>query len=56
MTVFGWIYLVLTILGAMVQINEIGKPRKALTQQEVAAKLLFTGLLFWGLYAWGISG
>jgi hypothetical protein len=55
MTVFGWIYLVLTILGAFNTITEIGKPRKPVSQSEAAVKLLTSGLLFWALYAWGLQ-
>lgn len=54
MTLFGWIYLVLTVIGALVKINEIGKPRKPVTQIDAMVLLLVSGLMFWGLYAWGI--
>lgn len=55
MTTFGWIYLALTILGAINLISEIGKPRKPVTPAEATAKLLISGLLFWGLYTWGLQ-
>lgn len=54
MTIFGWIYLLLTILAGVVTVNEIGNPRKPITPAEAASKLLFTGLLFWALYVWGL--
>lgn len=53
MTIFGGFYLILTILGSMIKINEIGKPRKPVTQADATAVILVSGLLFWGLYAWG---
>lgn len=55
MNIFGWVYLVLTVLGGISVINEIGKPRKPISQTEAAAKLLFSGLAFWALYAWGLT-
>jgi hypothetical protein len=54
MTVFGWFYLLLTIIGGLMKISEIGKPRKPVTQGDAMAVILMTGLLFWGLYAWGL--
>lgn len=54
MTVFGWIYLVLSIIGGVVGIHEIGKPREPRTAANVSANILVSGLLFWGLYVWGI--
>lgn len=54
MTVFGFIYVILTVLGGISAINEIGKPRKPVTAAEVSAKLLFSGLALWGLWVWGL--
>lgn len=54
MTLFGWIYLVLTVFGALSYISEIGQPRKPLTSADVSLRLIISGLLFWGLYVWGI--
>lgn len=55
MTLFGWIYLVLMIIGSLQVINEIGKARKPLTSADAATKLLVGWLIFWALYAWGIN-
>ena len=55
MTLFGWFYLVLTVLGALIKINDIGKPRGPVTQADAMGLLIVTGLLFWGLYAWGLQ-
>lgn len=54
MTLFGWFYLFFTILGSMIVINEIGKPRSPRTSKEVAFQLLISGLSFWGLFVWGL--
>lgn len=54
MTIFGWFYLILTVIGGLIKINEIGKPRKPVTQGEALVVVLTTGLLFWGLYVWGL--
>lgn len=55
MTIFGWIYLILTVLGSIYTIGRIGKPRSPVTPPEATLALLFSGLLFWGLYVWGLA-
>lgn len=54
MTLFGWVYLVFTIIGSIIIIHEIGKPREPRTAVDASVTLLISGLLFWGLYVWGI--
>lgn len=54
MTPFGIIYVILTVLGGISSINEIGKLRKPVTAAEVSAKLLISGLTLWGLWVWGL--
>jgi hypothetical protein len=54
MNLFGWIYLILSVIGAFVGISEIGEPREPRTAASVSFSILFSGLLFWGLYVWGI--
>lgn len=55
MTIFGWLYLVLIALGAMIKINEVGKPRKPVTSGEAALYVLISSLMTWALYAWGLK-
>lgn len=54
MNPFGWVYLILTIIGSLIIINEIGKPRKPRTAPEVITQLMISALLFWGLFVWGL--
>lgn len=56
MTLFGWIYLVMSILGGIYVIGEIGKPREPKTAADASLSLLMGGLSFWALYVWGLHG
>lgn len=54
MTIFGWIYLIFSLVYAVALINSIDKPRTPLTRETVIASLIGSGLSFWALYVWGI--
>lgn len=56
MTLYGWIYLVFSIIFAMSQIYGIDRPRKPLTRETVIGGIIGQALGFWALYAWGIRG
>lgn len=54
MNLFGWIFVVLTALGCISKINDIGKPRKPVTAAEASLGVLFNVLLVLALYHWGL--
>lgn len=56
MTLYGWLYLIFSIIFALSQIILIDRPRKPLTREAVIGSIVGQGLGFWALYVWGIHG
>lgn len=54
MSWFGWILLVLFVLGAAASVIQIGKPRDAITNRAALFIIGWNALLIWGLLAVGV--
>lgn len=55
MTWFGVVYLVLSILGVLIKIGTIGKPRDPVDAEDALLAIVVTGLILWGLFAVGVT-
>lgn len=55
LTWFGVFYIVLTAIGALYKVNQIGVPREPINTTEAILGIVAAVLLTWGLLTWGVT-